>query len=77
MYTSIASRGDGVLQPIESDWDEARRFFEERKIRRADLGGAGDWAGWSEELDGVRTILHTTREVLLFLTHPCSHFQNH
>ncbi|KAF5319402.1 hypothetical protein D9619_008555 [Psilocybe cf. subviscida] len=52
VYGSISSRGDGVLEPVESDWDEARRFFEERKIRRADLGGAGDWAGWSEELDG-------------------------
>lgn len=41
------------MEPTEEDWDPARAFFEERKLRRADLGGAGDWAGWSEELDGV------------------------
>jgi hypothetical protein len=37
----------------EEDWEPARIFFEERKLRRADLGGAGDWIGWSDELDGV------------------------
>jgi hypothetical protein len=42
-----------VLEPRDGDWDPAHIFFEERKLRRADLGGAGDWAGWSEELDGV------------------------
>ena len=29
----------------------ARRFFELRKARRADLGSAGPWHRWSEELD--------------------------
>jgi hypothetical protein len=42
-----------VLEPRDGDWEPARIFFEERKLKRADLGGAGDWAGWSEELDGV------------------------
>ena len=42
-----------VLEPRDDDWEPARIFFEERKLKRADLGGAGDWAGWSEELDGV------------------------
>ena len=42
-----------VLEPRDSDWEPARMFFEERKLKRADLGGAGDWVGWSEELDGV------------------------
>lgn len=32
-------------------WAPARRFFELRKARPADLGGAGTWHGWSEELD--------------------------
>ncbi|KAF8882955.1 hypothetical protein BD779DRAFT_1541018 [Infundibulicybe gibba] len=41
----------GILQPNEEDWEPARVFFNERKVRRADLGGAGDWNGWSEELD--------------------------
>ena len=42
-----------MLEPRDGDWEPARIFFEERKLKRADLGGAGDWAGWSEELDGV------------------------
>jgi hypothetical protein len=36
------------LQPEGEDWDPAREFFERRQVRRADLGGAGDWMGWSE-----------------------------
>lgn len=43
----------GILEPTEDDWEPARVFFEERKLRRSDLGGAGDWGGWSAELDGV------------------------
>jgi hypothetical protein len=35
----------------ESRWELARAFFDERKVKRADLGGAGDWNGWSDELD--------------------------
>ena len=46
-----------VLEPRDDDWEPARIFFEERKLKRADLGGAGDWAGWSEELDGVSLSL--------------------
>ncbi|KAF4622156.1 hypothetical protein D9613_009405 [Agrocybe pediades] len=43
----------GILEPTESDWEPARAFFEERKLRRADLGGAGDWHGWNEEMLGA------------------------
>ena len=46
-----------VLEPRNGDWEPARIFFEERMLKRADLGGAGDWAGWSEELDGVSLSL--------------------
>ena len=42
-----------VLEPRDGDWEPAHIFFEARKVRRADLSGAGDWANWSEELDGV------------------------
>lgn len=49
IYSRIEASGQ--LQPTGDDWDPARAFFEERKIRRADLGGAGDWNGWNEELD--------------------------
>ncbi|CCM02730.1 uncharacterized protein FIBRA_04837 [Fibroporia radiculosa] len=49
MYSSIEDRD--VLVPLDGDWDPARAFFEERKVRRADLGGAGDWNGWSAELE--------------------------
>ena len=45
-----------MLEPRDDDWEPARIFFEERKLKRADLGGAGDWTGWSEELDGVGLI---------------------
>ena len=41
-----------VLEPTENDWEPARAFFEERQVRRADLGGAGDWRGWIVEMSG-------------------------
>ena len=43
-------------QPSGSDWDPAEAFFAARKITRPDLGGAGDWNGWSDELDVVRPL---------------------
>ncbi|KAG2064736.1 hypothetical protein BDR04DRAFT_1109627 [Suillus decipiens] len=49
IYLSLETRG--VLEPSESDWEPARVFFEERKVRRVDLSGAGEWYGWSHELD--------------------------
>lgn len=49
-----------MLEPVESDWVPAQIFFEERKVRRADLAGAGEWHGWSHELDDV------SRDVLEF-----------
>jgi hypothetical protein len=51
IYLSLANRG--ILEPSDSDWEPASAFFEERKVRRADLSGAGDWHGWSHELDNV------------------------
>jgi hypothetical protein len=59
LTTIIYSRLEesGILDPTDSDWEPARAFFGERKLRRADLGGAGDWNGWSYELDGVRVRL--------------------
>ncbi|PFH49182.1 hypothetical protein AMATHDRAFT_76357 [Amanita thiersii Skay4041] len=44
-----------LLLPLEKDWEPARMFFEERKVRRADLGGAGDWNGWSHELEEAKS----------------------
>ncbi|KAJ7844646.1 hypothetical protein B0H13DRAFT_2096329 [Mycena leptocephala] len=38
------------LIPLESDWEPACAFFNERRAVRVDLGGAGDWNGWSHEL---------------------------
>ena len=46
-----------MLELQDGDWESARIFFEERMLKRADLGGAGDWAGWSEKLDGVSLSL--------------------
>jgi hypothetical protein len=53
IYARSLNRGN--LDVTEEDCEPARIFFEERKLRRADLGGAGDWTGWSDELDGVRS----------------------
>lgn len=39
-----------ALEPVEADWAPARAFFEARQVRRADLGGAGDWTGWDAEM---------------------------
>ncbi|KAJ6602772.1 hypothetical protein DFH09DRAFT_1125495 [Mycena vulgaris] len=52
LTTLIYSRfeSSASLVPTESDWDPVRTFFNERKAVRADLGGAGDWNGWSHEL---------------------------
>jgi len=50
MYASLEGR-DGQ-EPTEEDWEPARAFYEERKLRRADLSGSGDWLGWSAELGG-------------------------
>ncbi|KAG6919703.1 hypothetical protein DXG01_002649 [Tephrocybe rancida] len=40
----------GLLQPTESHWEPARAFFEERKVRRADIG---EWSGWSHDLGDI------------------------
>ncbi|KAJ7263125.1 hypothetical protein B0H12DRAFT_1103444 [Mycena haematopus] len=48
MYSRFESSAS--LVPMESDWEPARAFFNERKVTRSDLGGAGDWNGWSHEL---------------------------
>jgi hypothetical protein len=42
----------------EEKWEEASKWFEERKVRSDDLGGAGGWNGWSAELDEVCIVLH-------------------
>lgn len=44
------------MEPVGSDWDAARAFYEARRVKRVDLGGAGDWKGWSDELDGVSAL---------------------
>ncbi|KAJ3753991.1 hypothetical protein EV360DRAFT_87263 [Lentinula raphanica] len=41
-----------TLQPSETDYQPSRTYFEEHKVKAVDLGGAGDWSGWSHELDG-------------------------
>ncbi|EMD36073.1 hypothetical protein CERSUDRAFT_115984 [Gelatoporia subvermispora B] len=49
IYALLSDRD--ALEPTESDWDPARAFFEERRVQELNLGGAGDWSGWSAELD--------------------------
>ncbi|KAG6868851.1 hypothetical protein C0993_008980 [Termitomyces sp. T159_Od127] len=36
----------GISQPTESQWEPARAFFEERKIRRVDLS---EWNSWNQD----------------------------
>ena len=43
------SKSQGVLEPIESDWEPAQVFCEARWVRRADLGRTG------ESVDSVRS----------------------
>ncbi|KAA1473316.1 hypothetical protein DENSPDRAFT_902320 [Dentipellis sp. KUC8613] len=50
IYDSIEARG--ISEPVDSDWDPARQFFEERKVRTSDLSGADVWSGWDQEFDG-------------------------
>lgn len=60
IYSRLESSGQ--LQPTGSDWDPAEAFFEARKIRRPDLGGAGDWNGWGEEF-GIEKVGSTALNV--------------
>ncbi|KZP12168.1 hypothetical protein FIBSPDRAFT_961595 [Athelia psychrophila] len=50
IYDGAATRD--ALELLEGDWEPAKAFFEDRKVMQADMGGAGDWNGWSRELDG-------------------------
>jgi hypothetical protein len=48
LHSTPAAQGDSSLDV----WAPARRFFELRKARSADLEGAGTWHHrWNEELD--------------------------
>ncbi len=51
IYTSMEDRD--TLEPLESDWEPARMFFEERKVR--DDSSSGTWEGWGPELQGSRS----------------------
>jgi hypothetical protein len=52
IYSSLDEHPRGsVSEPQDDDWEPARLFFDERRVRSTDLGGAGDWRQWSEELD--------------------------
>ncbi|KAI0631800.1 hypothetical protein C8Q77DRAFT_160475 [Trametes polyzona] len=53
IYSSLEDRD--ALEPLDDDWEPARAFFEERKIRRADLGGMGNWQGWNSEFEGAQS----------------------
>lgn len=68
IYDSVAGRG--VLEPTESDWEPARVFFDERKMVNGDIGGAGDWNGWSQELEGVRKSDYLFAKVLTIFISP-------
>ncbi|KAF8224903.1 hypothetical protein L208DRAFT_1308524 [Tricholoma matsutake] len=68
LMTKIISQSEGSVssQSTESLWEPARAFFDERKVKRADLGGAGDWNGWSNEFDEVE---NSNANPILHLSH--------
>lgn len=42
-----------LLVDVDQDfWKAAKEFFQQRRVQAPDLGGGGDWMGWSYELDG-------------------------
>ncbi|KAF7983593.1 hypothetical protein HWV62_20489 [Athelia sp. TMB] len=53
IYDAAAER-DG-LELLDGDWEPAKAFFEERRVLQGNADGAGDWNGWSQELDGPDT----------------------
>lgn len=53
IYDALEDRD--TLEPVDSDWDPARVFFNERKVRQSDLAISSAWAGWSSELEGSRS----------------------
>ena len=51
IYTSLEDRD--TLEPVESDWDPARAFFDERKVRDSNVASSSrTWEGWDSELQG-------------------------
>ncbi|THH12947.1 hypothetical protein EW146_g7222 [Bondarzewia mesenterica] len=64
IYDALEERG--VLEPLESDWDPARRFFEERKVSGASMmvKELDVWTGWSHELDGPDANLSSSNPIL-------------
>ena len=58
IYGSLDEDPRGFVgEPEGDDWEPARLFFDERMVRRTDLGGEGERYQWNEELDencGVR-----------------------
>lgn len=51
IYTALEDRD--TLEPVESDWDPVRAFFEERKVRDLNVASSlSNWEGWDHELQG-------------------------
>jgi hypothetical protein len=60
IYVSLEQQPRGCLrEPLEDDLEPARQFFEERRVLHKDLGGAGEWRRWSEELDDEGVSFHS------------------
>ena len=77
IYATVERRGSAIggreqgstLEPSQDagDWEPARAFFEERVVKRVDLRGAGQWRGWSYEMDNVSTCVYVYWDFLGFL----------
>lgn len=68
--------GNRVLELTESDWEPARIFFDQRKMINGDIGGAGDWNGWSHELEGVSESNNSFAKMLTIPASPWQTLQN-
>ncbi|KAI9068552.1 hypothetical protein FKP32DRAFT_1642132 [Trametes sanguinea] len=53
IYSALEDRE--ALEPLDEDWEPARTFFEERKLRRPDSDDLGPWLGWNAELEGTHS----------------------
>ncbi|EJF59440.1 hypothetical protein DICSQDRAFT_65039 [Dichomitus squalens LYAD-421 SS1] len=61
IYTALDDRD--TMEPTDEDWDPAREFFEQRKVRQTlddssastSSSTGSNWRGWAAELDGSRS----------------------
>ncbi|KAH9938813.1 uncharacterized protein BXZ73DRAFT_89188 [Epithele typhae] len=53
LYDSLEDRD--TLEPMDSDWEPVRAFFDERRVAEPRGGCSSSWEGWASELDETRS----------------------